>query len=77
MIPNFVGKFKFYFQENTKLFLKFVKKPDANPYFCKISKDPSIAERAGIQPFWGFFRLFLRIFYWIGRYSGFFSLNRT
>ena len=35
-----------------------MKKPDANPYFCKISKDPSIAERAGIQPFWGFFRLF-------------------
>lgn len=31
-----------------------MKKPDANPYFCKISKDPSIAERAGIQPFWGF-----------------------
>ena len=25
----------------------------------------------------GFFRLFLRVFYWIGRYSGFFSLNRT
>ena len=49
----------------------------ADPYFCKISKDPSIAERAGIQPFWGFFRLFLRVFYWIGRYSGFFSLNRT
>ena len=24
-----------------------------------------------------FFRLFLRVFYWIGRYSGFFSLNRT
>ena len=35
-----------------------MKRPDADPYFCKISKDPSIAGKAGIQPFRGFFPAF-------------------